>query len=174
MQKDPAQIIEDKRLLALYRYWESKRGERTMPARADIDPTEIPALLPIILLVDVMETGTYRYRLAGTEIVGTFGHDITGKTFAEVLPGGKYLEYITSLVNDVVSNGRPLYSESAFLSKEHFGRQVRRLVLPLSADGQVVDMILGGQTIVTTSKDTLGKIVPTDLPFSEKHRVFLT
>lgn len=174
MQQDPAQIIEDKRLLALYHYWASKRGDRTMPARADIDPAEIPALLPIVLLVDIEGIGEYRYRLAGTEFVSNFGRDITGKTFAEVLPGGAYLEYITGLVNDVVSTGRPLYSEGAFTAEGHVDRHVRRLVLPLSAEGTKVDMVLCGQTVIATSKSALGRVIPTELPFSEGRRDFLT
>jgi len=174
MQKDPAQVIEDKRLLALYSYWASKRGGRTMPARDDIDPTEIPTLLPIVLLIDVVGIGDYRYRLAGTEIVSNFGRDITGKTFAEVLPGGAYAAYIASLVSDVMSAGRPLYSEGAFMAKGHIDRQVRRIVLPLSADGIKVDMVLAGQTVIATNKDARGKIVLANLPFSEGTRVFLT
>jgi len=174
MQQDPAQIIKDKRLLALYRYWASKRGDRTMPARADIDPTEIPALLPIIVLIDIVGIGDYRYRLAGTEIVRNFGRDMTGKTFAEVLPGGAYAEYITGLVNDVVSTGRALYSEGVFTAEGHIDRQVRRLALPLSADGRVVDMLLVGQTVIVTSKAALGGGIAADLLFSEGTRVFLT
>ena len=170
---DPERIIEDKRLLALYRYWESKRGDRTMPARADIDPAEIPALLPLILLVDVLGPGNYRYRLTGTEIVSNFGVDVTGKTFAEALPGGAYAEYIAGLASDVVSTGRPLYSEGAFMAEGIVDRKVRRLVLPLSTDGHTVDMLLGGQTVIAANKDALKRTVPTDLPFSEGARAFL-
>ena len=173
MHKDPGQIIEDKRLLALYRYWESKRGDRAMPARADIDPTEIPTLLPLILLIEVLGIGDYRYRLTGTEIVSNVGSDVTGKTFAEALPGGPYGEYITGLVRDVVSRGRPLYSEGAFMAEGRVDRQVRRLLLPLSADGRTVDMVLGGQTVITANKGTLRKAFPTGLPFSEGRRDFL-
>jgi hypothetical protein len=41
--------------LALYRYWSEKRGKRVMAARGDIDPAEIPALLPYISLVHKVE-----------------------------------------------------------------------------------------------------------------------
>ena len=173
MQKSPEQIIEDERLLALYRYWESKRGDRAMPARGDIDPLEIPNLLPMILLIDVTETGDYRYRLVGTEIVNNFGTNSTGKTFTEALPEGPYTEYITGLVRDVVSTGRPLYSEGAFMAKGRIDRQVRRLVLPLSDDGHTVDKLLGGQTTIDTNQGAQGKAVPTGSPFLEGCREFL-
>ncbi|MHA1600643.1 MAG: PAS domain-containing protein, partial [Alphaproteobacteria bacterium] len=154
MQKPPEQIIEDKRLLALYGYWESKRGDRAIPARGDIDPLEIPELLPLILLIDVLQTGEYQYRLMGTEIVNNFGNNVTGLTFTEALPDGPYLEYITGLVRDVVSTGRPLYSEGAFMAKGRANRQVRRLVLPLSDDGHTIDKLLGGQVTIDTNKGT--------------------
>lgn len=173
MRKDPEQVIDDKRLLALYKYWQSKRGDRAMPMRADIDPAEIPALLPLILLIDVLETGGYRYRLTGTEIVKNFGHDVTGKTFTEALPGGPYAEYITGLVRDVATSGRPLYSEGAFMAEGRVDRQVRRLVLPLSANGRTVDMVLGGQTAIAPNRNATDKTFPNDLNFYENHRGFL-
>jgi hypothetical protein len=37
--------------LDLYRYWLSKRASLTMPARSDINPADIPALLPYRMLV---------------------------------------------------------------------------------------------------------------------------
>ena len=173
MHKDPGQVIKDKRLLALYSYWESKRGDRSMPARADIDPAEIPSLLSIILLMDTSTAGEYRYRLVGTEIVRWLGRDITGQTFPEALPSGAYGDYITGLVSDTVTSGRPLYSEGAFMIEGRIDRQVRRLALPLSADGSTVDMILGGQIVIASTNDALKGDLPQDIPFAERHRVFL-
>jgi hypothetical protein len=45
----------DPDLGTLYKYWNSVRGERLLPARQDIDLTAIPKLLPF----------AYSYRLAG-------------------------------------------------------------------------------------------------------------
>lgn len=38
-------------------YWSQKRGSRFAPSRDDIDPTEITAILPRILLADVTRDG---------------------------------------------------------------------------------------------------------------------
>ena len=43
----------DERSARLYRYWWEKRGSRPAPFRADLNPVEIPDLLPIINLIDV-------------------------------------------------------------------------------------------------------------------------
>jgi len=173
MHKDPAQVIEDKRLLALYRYWDSKRGDQTLPARANIDPADIPSLLSIVILVDISAAGEYRYRLVGTEIVRWLGRDITDQTFSEALPSGPYSDFITSLVCDAASAGRPLYSEGAFIIEGRIDRQVRRLVLPLSADGSTVNMALCGQTIVVATKGALKTSLTREPPFTERHREFL-
>jgi hypothetical protein len=173
MGNDNQQAIGDKRLATLYRYWQSKRGDRLMPARADIDPIEIPRLLPILLLIDVIATVSYRYRLVGTEIVSNAGEDITGKLFDEVLPDDAYKKYLLGLVNEVVETRQPLYAEGAFMAEKRVERLVRRLVLPLSANGATVDMILAGQTFMAT-KDAMRTGRPTDLPFAEQLRLRLS
>jgi len=37
-----------------YRYWDAKRAGKSMPSRADIDPIEMPALLPHVVLLEVL------------------------------------------------------------------------------------------------------------------------
>jgi hypothetical protein len=49
-----------------------------MPRRADLDPTEIPKLLPDVMLVDVLPSGRYRYRLIGTGNARAHGVNATG------------------------------------------------------------------------------------------------
>src|SRR5947207_13056937 len=59
--------IGDERLQRLYAYWRHKAADRSLPSRADLDPVEIPKLLPHIMLIDVLPSGGYHYRLIGTE-----------------------------------------------------------------------------------------------------------
>src|SRR3546814_19599704 len=62
--------ISSKRLQRLFDYWDRIRGERAMPSRVDIDPTDIPDLLPDVALFDVeWEPLALRYRLVGTAVV---------------------------------------------------------------------------------------------------------
>jgi hypothetical protein len=83
---DPA--IWSDRLQMLFAYWASKRGTAEAPGRRDLDPFDIPRLLPIVVLADV-EHGPLRfcYRLAGTELIQKAGTEITGKTFDQVHRG---------------------------------------------------------------------------------------
>jgi hypothetical protein len=150
-----ANVIRDERLRALFDYWQGKRGDREMPARGDIDPVEIPSLLPIVGLVDVLDGGArFRYRLMGTELAQMDGHDPTGRFLDEALPDGKYADYVIGLFREVAVERRPLYGESDFLGRDGVERQVRRLLMPLSDDGQVVDMIFGGQVSIAMGPGT--------------------
>jgi hypothetical protein len=49
----------DSILAAAYQYWQSKRGERRMPRRSDIEPSEIVPLLPNLLIIEVLGGGVH-------------------------------------------------------------------------------------------------------------------
>jgi hypothetical protein len=126
----------------LYEYWLGKRGERAMPARKDIDPTEIPALLPYLILADKVGD-KFRYRLVGTAIVQEVGIDPTG-SFA-----GSYVSYDPTSVaafqtmgNRLVSTGRPHLADGQYELKPGFVHNFLALLLPLSDDGTNVSMVL--------------------------------
>jgi len=135
--------IGDPRLQEAYRYWQRKRGDRALASRRDLDPAEIPRLLPHVMLVEVHEGGRYRYRLIGTENVREHGMDATGRYLDEVLPGPVYRAHVLQLYDECVRERRPVYSESLFLSPD--GNQPERhlkvLFVPLSDDGEHVNMM---------------------------------
>lgn len=69
----------DARLRQLVAYWDEKRAGRQMPARDDIDPVDIPGLLPFLLLVEVRDAPRrFYYRLTGTWIDELYGSCLTG------------------------------------------------------------------------------------------------
>lgn len=146
----------DDRLEAAYRYWRQKAGERRMPCRADIDPIEIPKLLPHVMLVDVLPEGRYRYRLIGTENARAHGINATGRFLDEVLPGVEYRAHVLRLYDECVRENRPLYSESLFLSaaRQAAERHTKVLFLPLSEDGERVNIVLVAQLFVYLSQAT--------------------
>ena len=45
-------------VLATFDYWRSKLRGQLMPARRDLDPSEIPQLLPYLILTDVLQRST--------------------------------------------------------------------------------------------------------------------
>ena len=73
--------IKHPKLQQLYDYWSAKRGKRTMPSRADIDPLEMTFIIGNLILVDVIP-GTplgFRIRLHGTNLVERAHYELTGK-----------------------------------------------------------------------------------------------
>jgi PAS domain len=74
--------------LEFYEYWLRKGAGRAMPARADIDPLDIPQLLANVFLIDVVP-GTprrFRFRLVGTRITELEG-EMTTRFLDEFVPG---------------------------------------------------------------------------------------
>lgn len=135
--------IDDPLIKEAYRYWLRKVGGRSVPSRRDLDPTEIPKLLPHVMLVEVHEGGRYRYRLIGTENVSEHGVDATGRYLDEVLPGPEYKAHVLRLYDKCVLERRPVYSESLFLSPVGYKpeRHLKVLFIPLSDDGERVNLV---------------------------------
>src|SRR5436853_6265212 len=111
--------ILDDRLRQAYEYWRRKAGARPLPSRADIDPVEIPRLLPHIMLVDVMGAALYRYRLIGTEIAAAMGVNATGRLFHEMLLDDGYRAYVPDLYDTVVRERRAAHPATGCLSPHH-------------------------------------------------------
>jgi hypothetical protein len=129
-------------------YWRSKRSGRSMPRRADLDPTELPGRLwPRLMLIDVVrekDRSRFRYRLLGGDIVRALGRDPTGEYLDEVTsPDAVYRGYIIEVPNDVVARRRPLYTVNVLtLPGQTVPMTTRRLTLPLSNNGTTVNMLL--------------------------------
>jgi hypothetical protein len=128
---------------ALYHYWLNKRGERLMPRRSDIDPTEMPPqLLPGISLVDVVpDDRRYVYRLMGTAEVQVRGFDPTGKSVLEGFLAPDVADAL-GCYDKVVTMRAPLVDPVPFEAAD--GRYVSEetIFLPLSEDGVNVSKIM--------------------------------
>ena len=129
---------------AIYRLWAGKRAGRRYPARSDFDVLEFAPWLGDIELVDVVrdsERIRYRYRLVGTRITEIDGADLTGKYADEVF--GDDLALITREYEEVMRTGEPCLRHFTVQSKRRgFTTTYNKLVLPLAADGEMIDMLL--------------------------------
>jgi hypothetical protein len=129
------------RIRRFHQYWLEMRGARLMPARADIDPSAIKALLPGIILIDVRyQPLALTYRLVGTDEVlargaDPTGQDVLGNVYADD-PGEMLRTYqLVIETRDVVYQEEPGVTHSPRLSERGM------LVTPLSSDGTTVDKI---------------------------------
>lgn len=132
-------------LRSLYAYWNDRRGARAMPARSDLDPVDIPALLRHLILLDVTyDPLRFRVRLYGTEVIELRGRDLTGRYLYEDSPTA-IGEQTRPWNVEAVETRRPHYVTGPFtdISDGRAGT-FYRLSLPLSEDGERVDMLMIG------------------------------
>lgn len=62
-------------------YWRSRRGTEQAPPRAAIDPADIPALLPQVLMLGRLGPGQYRVRLGGGFLAELHGRELRDTDF---------------------------------------------------------------------------------------------
>jgi hypothetical protein len=133
--------VESPILRRFYQYYLKKRGERAFPARADLDPVDFAYALGDITLIDVeYDPVRFKFRLDGSRHVERFGFDLTGRSLDE-FPYPEMRQAIFDSYKDVIDHREP---RRYFRDLESSGRWFRyeTLLLPLSSDGKVIDMIV--------------------------------
>jgi hypothetical protein len=143
--------IQSATLRKLYDYWEEKRGERQFPARHDLDPLEFRFALGNIVLVDVEHAPMrFRFRLVGTEVVKYEGVDPTGK-YLDELHLAELRQMLDGAYRDAVAARVPVHNvRERFLDGRM--RRFEVLDLPLSADGDTIDMLMIGVSFPQASR----------------------
>jgi hypothetical protein len=148
-------IPRSAKLDALHEYWLSIRAGRRMPARADVDPVQIPRhLLANILLIEVSyDPLRFYYRVMGTAIAKMLGEDWTGKFVDEIEAANKnilqqYIDVAESAEPSIYFNQYPKFDK---LLGHNRMLDYERLLMPLSDDDQTVHYLLGA-TILTPAE----------------------
>jgi hypothetical protein len=158
----------------LFDYWQRSAGRRPMPARSDLDPLEVPRLLPNIGLIDIRGgVGEASFRLAGTRLHEIYGQEITGKRVDDVFAGDA-AEYWRRIHARVVDEGRPLHGvvRGPVPGRDHI--ILFWLRLPLSEDGGRVDRILCHDAAAPNESDRASeRIVTAHRRYSQPSRVEL-
>ena len=126
----------------VHEYWHRKAGQRRMPSRGDIDPAELKRYLPRITLVDVVPDARHLvYRLTGTREVEQRGTDPTGKPVKDAYFGPSSDE-VMRRYDYVIQHRAPYYFRGGFDMGEKFVDREEILFLPLSENGDDVNMIM--------------------------------
>jgi len=66
---------------ALYDYWHRRRGARPAPSRADIEPSDIHALLADTFILECDRPQRTPFRLAGTRVCLLFNRELKGTDY---------------------------------------------------------------------------------------------
>ena len=113
-----------------------------MPTRTDIDPLEMRQWLPRLSLVDVSPDGRdFTYRLVGTQMVDLLGVNPTGRSVATAWPE-EMAETVVEGYRTVVETRKPVFCQQINGWMEDQKPTAWAMRLPLSSDGEEVDMIL--------------------------------
>ncbi|GAB4368361.1 MAG: hypothetical protein Kow00114_27580 [Kiloniellaceae bacterium] len=138
-------------LAELHAYWQRCCRGRPYPARADIDPVDIPALLEHLLLADVLHDPLdFRYRLVGGHIVEHAGRNVQGHTVRGLMADGgaqeQALQEKAMLAGRAVAETRaPVFIDLSYRSVTSDNRKhLHGLLLPLGLPGEGPNMVLGG------------------------------
>ena len=122
-------------------YWTEKRGTRIAPSRAELDPLDYPKLWADIVIYKVhSDPLDYEVTRVGTNLVEAWGKDYTGCFFDDIFLGPTK-ERVRAAYDEAVRTGIPTTEEldASWIDKEYV--RYKRLLLPLSEDGKIIDRL---------------------------------
>lgn len=109
-----------------------------MPARSDIDPSEIKHLLPNMLITDIAaEPFRVRYRLLGTKVAAASGGDFTGRYLDEMVATDVENEW-EECYRLICREKRPLFGNATVPTQDGGCFSFEYGLFPLSSDGDTV------------------------------------
>ena len=126
-----------------YSYWRGKVVDGRLPGRSDIDPVDIPRLMPHAVILDIRRQPEmdFRYRLVGTYVAENLFKDHTGSWFSEI-EHQKAPSTIWQNCCRVVESGRPSLPGTPYIGPNQSFKEVEDVILPLAEDGETVDSLL--------------------------------
>jgi len=135
-------MLRDPELRELYDYWVSKRSDGRLPGRRDIDPLDVPRQLKNLAFLEVVgDAEDFVFVLAGSRIEEVHDRSLKGVSLADLQEAFEKSPNTGDYVA-AVRSGEPQYQQANLkeYGKEHWA--CRRLILPLSSDGERIDCLL--------------------------------
>lgn len=140
-------LAADPKFGSLLDYIAAKRRGRRWVARAEIDASDIPRLIPNLWMIEIEPRPAgdarprLRVRLAGTQVERIYGRSLAGE-FLENMAWGTHSARIFASLNRMADDGLGHYLDVSALIQPRLSRRVRRLGLPLSDDQARVSHLL--------------------------------
>ena len=133
--------IDNPFFLGLYRHWDEKRGNRPYPTWPEFDPLELKHWLGSINVVEIeSDTGQFKFRIFGQNSASLLNVEMTGR-YADELPN-YVVDTVLKDYNSLVAASVPIYRVHQVGGTGKTSLRVQRLLMPLSARGDALDMIL--------------------------------
>lgn len=135
--------VPSSRARSMHAYWTAKKGDRLMPSRADMEPSEMKDLLPHVILTR-LEYEPFRvlYKLVGTRAVENAGMDYSGHYLDE-------LDFVSEIGTDwpatyraIARDKTPVFGLCQIKFTDGVTKPYVVAMFPLSSDGVTVDQVL--------------------------------
>ena len=139
--------IEHPKLRRLHQDWVDRRRDRAMPSRADFDILDLRYIVGDLNLLDVLhEPLRFRFRVHGSSAVARLGFDLTGRTVDDY-PDPEYRTVVVKHYTTAVRSRAPLrIVRDPYRVRDRVLRW-EGLILPLSDDGERVNMLMVGLSV---------------------------
>lgn len=138
-----ADTIEHADARAILDMWETLRGDRPVPFRAELDAQKIGARAPFLAILEQVAPSNFRIRIAGDRLNRWFGMELRGMS-ALSLTDTAARNHFQATLNRVVME--PAVGVVAGLARTGEGAAIRfeMLLLPMRSDFGRVDRVLVG------------------------------
>ncbi|MBX3490831.1 PAS domain-containing protein [Parvibaculum sp.] len=146
-------------------YWTLKKGDRPMPALADLNLADFARYAPKILIVQVdRDPFELTFRLVGEDVIANFGFNPKGRSLLslnEELPGlgtllHEFFKWVVTARRAVGAGGTQDLVDRSYNNYE-------AIYLPLSSDGEHVDRIIAA-TVYYSNTGATERWTTTSLP----------
>jgi len=116
-----------------------------MPARDDIDPTQIRSNVGRMHILEVEGLSLYRYRIYGSAVTNPDRRDMTGKTTRDYEDQG-FARLVTAHMDEAYTLGQPTcYQIDALMLRKPY--RYIRTILPLGSGKDITHILVGTQRI---------------------------
>lgn len=125
---------------ALLSYWQRLRGDRPAPYRSEVDPRSMDCDIGNVFIIEVLDDGTERFRVAGSQVINTFGMELRGVPVRAILDVSAR-EGVATLISETLATAAIGYAR---LCPGVGGSELwEMLLLPLRSDSGKLDRVLG-------------------------------
>ena len=125
---------------ALLTYWQRLRSGRVAPHRSQIDPRDLECDIGHLFIIEALEDGTQRFRVAGSRIVDTFGMELRGLPVRSIMDG-EARDRLTALVAETLAE--PGIGYARLMPGAGGAELWEMLLLPLRSGSGRLDRLIG-------------------------------